>query len=562
MKTVWKVRPKEEFDDNLQVLNFPDEYLHILKARGAETQEQINTYLKPLYEKDILDPLTMKDLAKARDAILEHVEKGSKILVHGDYDVDGLTATRTLVETLEHINATVEHVIPSREEGYGLNPASRKKILEGNYNLVVTVDCGIRDHEIIDELMQNGIDVIVTDHHQPADTLPKARVVVNPSRKDETYENTKLCGAGVAFKLSQAIIARTTKDEAFVKKLLDLTALGTLGDIMPLVGENRAIVKFGLMIIAVTKRIGIAELASANGVNIEKISAMDAGFKIIPFLNAAGRLGDPEVAYQLLAAKDAETARNLVDKLTQINNQRKEITKEACEEIGARVNEDEHCVFEASEKWPRGIAGLIANRLTEQFSRPAFVIEIMHDKAVGSARSIPEINVTDILEKCSEHLVVYGGHHQAAGFTVKKESLEDFEKDVRKCIDEALEGHESVIEHNADLELGFGFLDFSFLSFLKQLEPFGEGNAEPVFMTKNLEMTDLRWLGSEESHLKVQFTDDDGRRLSCIGFGRTDLKKEVRVGSRYDIMYYVRENVWNGTRSIDLHLVDLRKTKP
>jgi single-stranded-DNA-specific exonuclease len=333
-----------------------------------------------------------------------------------------------------------------------------------------------------------------------------------------------------------------------------------MADMMQLVGENRAIVKFGLLMMAINKRPGIAALAQLSNTDIATIDAMSCGFRIIPFLNAAGRLADPEIAFQLLASRDIETAQIYAQKLNEINATRKDLTAEAFEAISAGIDDSHSVIFEASDRWPRGIAGLIANRLTEAFARPSLVIEMTEEFGVGSARSTDGINITKILERASKHLVVFGGHKEAAGFTVRKESLEAFRTDVVRYIEE--EKLSSVLEKEimADTECYFSEISINVLDFLKKLEPFGEGNEEPIFLTKNVSLTELRMVGSKQNHAKFTFMDAAKVTMRGIAFSRPEFSK-LSLGKKYDILYSIRENIWNGRRLVDLHIIDIKESK-
>ncbi len=559
MNTVWRVRPMTE-GVNESVIGVPALISRVLITRGivGDAREK---FLSPEYLRDLGNPLYILELPKALEIIAEHISKGSKILVHGDYDVDGITSSLVLKSTLQHLGAKVSHILPTRDQGYGMNKHSVEFIKKEKFDLVITVDCGIRDHEAIEELKKENIEVVVTDHHQVGESIPKASAVVDTSRPDETYEFRNFCGAGVAFKLSQALLARLKPDIVFEKQLLDLVALGTLADMMQLIGENRAIVKFGILMMAINKRPGIQALAELSNTELNTISAMDCGFRIIPYLNAAGRLEDPEIAFQLLAAPDLATAREYAKKLHEINTTRKDLTKNAFEAISAGVTDEHSVIFEASNEWPRGIAGLIANRLTEAFARPSLVIELTEEHGIGSARSVEGVNITKVLERASEHLVVFGGHKEAAGFTVKKERLELFKNDIIKYIEE--ERNVEVLEKEilADTECSFSEISVNVLDWLKRLAPFGEGNDEPIFLTRNVTLTDIKMVGQQQNHAKFCFTDDAKVTMKGIAFSHPEYAT-LHLGEKYDILYSLRENIWNGRRYIDLSLIDLKESKP
>lgn len=559
MNTVWRVREKLQgvVEEDLGV---PAVIARVLAARGIIGSER-QKFLSPDYKSDLGDPFEILELPDAVEIVTSHIKKGSKILIHGDYDVDGITSSLILKSTLKHLGANVKHILPTRDQGYGMNKHSVAYILKEKFDLVITVDCGIRDHEAIEELKKAGIEVVVTDHHQVGESIPKASAVVDTSRPDETYQFRNFCGAGVAFKLSQALLAKIQPDLLFEKQLLDLVALGTLADMMQLIGENRAIVKFGLLMMAINKRPGIQALAEFSNLELNTIDAMACGFKIIPYLNAAGRLDDPEIAFQLLAAPDLETAREYAKKLHEINSTRKDLTKSAFETISAGVTDEHSVIFEASNEWPRGIAGLIANRLTEAYARPSLVIELTEEHGIGSARSVEGINITKVLERASEHLVVFGGHKEAAGFRVKKERLELFKNDVIKYIEEERKVEVLEKEILADTECNFSEISVNVIDWLKRLAPFGEGNEEPVFLTRGATLTDIKMVGQDQNHAKFCFADDAKVTMKGIAFSRPEYAT-LHLGEKYDILYSLRENIWNGRRYIDLCLIDLKETKP
>lgn len=557
MKTEWKMHPIATIRE--EVASLPSQFLQLLAHRGIFEKKAIDAFLKPNFQEHLYEPLLMKEMKTARDVILRHISQKGRIVVHGDYDVDGVTATRILVSTIEKLGGDVDYILPTRDEGYGLNATSVKKIIEQKVDLLVTVDCGIRDRDAIAELTTAGTEVVVTDHHELPEKLPEASAVVNPSRSDETYPFPRLCGAGVSYKLSQALLRTQETDFIFEKKLIDLAALGTLADMMPLVDENRAFVKFGVLLLSQMPRVGIRVLARAVGIEDKTMSAETLGFKIIPYLNAAGRLDTPEYAYQLLSVEDDATARDIVSHLMSVNNRRRSLTQEACEEISESVKSEDPVIFHASEKWPRGIAGLVANRLVEQHGKPALVMEILENTCVGSARSVPSVNITKVLERCAEHLVVFGGHHQAAGFTVEKDKLEVFQKAFQEELALVLMSGVNVKDIVVDLEITFRELTFDLYDFVCLLAPFGEGNAEPIFVTRNARVVDYKWAGKREEHLLVTLKDSSGQRIRAVAFRRPEWKSDIALGKTIDLVYHVKENRWNGSRRLDIHIIDWKE---
>ncbi|MFC1640623.1 single-stranded-DNA-specific exonuclease RecJ [Patescibacteria group bacterium] len=557
MKTAWKLYPLKTLEQE-RTLDFPDLHARLLANRGICTDADIESYLHPKY--DMLgDPGQMKGVDKAVAIIEKNLQEGS-ICIFGDYDADGITASSIYFETLERLGGDVQVILPTREEGYGLNSAAVEKIIEKKVSLLITADCGMRDAEQVEQLRKANIDVVVTDHHQAGEKEPDANVVVNPMRDGESYPFQRFSGAGVAFKVCQALLRCKKRDPIEEKRLLDLAALGTLADIMPLAGENRAMVKFGLEIMRIAKRPGLRVLFEHSGLSPKKASAQDIAFRIIPQLNAAGRIGDPITALKLLGSRNVSTAAEYSRTLQQVNETRKDLTHRAVEDISGHIDENAAVIFETSESWPRGITGLVAGKISDKYMKPTFVLEVTEKTAIGSVRGIDGLNVTHLLEKCSEHLEMYGGHEQAAGFTVKRNELDAFQSKIEETV-QKLGVTEPKKEYQIDAETSFHQIDMKLIDFLSSLEPFGEANPEPIFMTNNCRIDDFRWVGKAKQHVQLFLSDGDGNPLKCIAFHRTDLKSIIKLENTIDIVYHVRENDWNGKRMVDAQLIDCKEIK-
>jgi single-stranded-DNA-specific exonuclease len=547
--------------------------LQILCNRGLCTPEEIEAFLEGSVR--FYDPLAMRDLPAAVERLLRAVQRGERVVVYGDFDADGVTSTVLMVQTLRALGAQATPYIPNRvDEGYGLNIPAIERIADDGATLLLTVDCGIRSPDEVARATALGMDVIVTDHHtirrnaDGVDELPPALAVVNPKRQDDPYPFEDLAGVGVAFKLAQALLA-AHPDGAPVADadLLDLVALGTVADVMPLplLEENRQLVQSGLLELNHPRRPGIQAMLDEARLSPGRVTATDIGFILGPRLNAAGRLESAMLAYDLLMAPDALTARGLAQALSELNRRRQAKTQElvllARGHIDGAAATPELFLLD-DEKFEAGIVGLVAGRLVEEYYRPVLLVHRDAEFSRGSARSIPEFNVTAALDECRDLLVRHGGHAIAAGFTVRTEDLPELRARLEAIASRELAGKDLAPTLQIDARVQLEEMDWAMLDMLRVLEPHGHGNPQPVFAATGLEVANERPVGSDGRHLKLTLRDPyasgpiSRRVWDAIGFNlgwwSGNLPRWV------DVAFTFESNEYNGDTRLQLNLKDLR----
>lgn len=503
------------------------------------------------------DPALLPEMGKAVAAIMRAVLGGRTIAVFGDFDVDGVTATTLLVQGLQTIGGRVIPYIPHRvEEGHGLNMPALKKLHQQGASLVITVDCGITANEEALQAREMGLDLIITDHHEVTGPLPTALAVVDPKRGDSTYPFRELAGVGVAFKLLQALFHATGRDGQ-ADGFLDLVALGTVADVVPLLGENRYLVRRGLEVLNATSRPGIRELIKCAGLEIGRIDAASISFMLAPRLNAAGRLEHASVSYDLLNADSPEEARQGAELLETRNVERQRLTSQFMSLAEAKlspVSEDTPLLMVADEEFRAEVNGLVAGKLTDKYHRPALVLDVGESESKGSARSIPEFNVVAALWECRDILSHFGGHAQAAGFTVPNENIDSLRQRLLEIARNKLADVELEPSINIDAEVELADLRGETLALITRLEPFGEANPAPTFLSRGVKVVDLRRVGSDGEHLKFRL-NDRGVVWDAIGFR---INHNDDIPSCIDIVFNLKLNNWNGWESLELEILDFR----
>ncbi len=512
------------------------------------------------------DPFQLKDMDPAVARINDAIAERDSIAVYGDFDADGVCATALMTQTLRALGGDVMPYIPKRaDEGYGLNTPALENLARRGVKLVLTVDCGIRSIVEVDAGMRAGLDIIVTDHHSIGPELPPALAVINP-RQDGCAGEARLAGVGVAFMLAKALLLHrwaTNRDDypaGFRQSdLLDLVALGTVADVMPLnVGLNRRLVKHGLETINELRRPGIAALAKVAGLKPGSIRASHLGFGLGPRINAAGRLSSAMAAYELLAADSLEEAMPRAIELQSLNAQRQQLTRRAQAAISDQVGETgvRPLIFAGDENIQPGIVGLVAGRLTEAFYRPAVILEIGENESRASCRSIPEFNITRALDECADLLVRHGGHAMAAGFTVQNSNLDILKEALEQKAEDSLRGRELAPRLRIDSKIQLDDLTENLLRELDRLEPTGHENEKGTFLTNDLRILHCRRVGEDGRHLKLRVANDSSAQVDAIGFGLGDWAKQMP--RRIDAAYHTEINEWGGRRSLQLHLLDIR----
>ena len=531
----------------------------ILVNRNIIKDEDIRIFLNPT-RNDFHDPYLLPDMEKAVDRIVTAIKNKEKIVIYGDYDVDGITSITVLKSFLEERGLQVDQYIPNRlEEGYGLNKPALEEIASKKYDLMITVDCGISAIEEIDYANSLGIQTIITDHHEPVEELPKAFAVIDAKRKDNKYPFRELAGVGVAFKLSQAISIRLGLEEKEYLKFLDIVCVGTISDIVPLVDENRVITKLGLRLVQQTKNIGLKALLQASGYN--KIDSNTVSFGIAPRINASGRMGYQEDALALFLSKNIVEVNDLVKKLNGYNTKRQEIERNIYNEALAKI-ENEHLdnnnvIVVGGNGWHHGVIGIVASKITDLYFKPSILLCFEDDIGKGSGRSIPGFDLHEALNKCSNSLEKFGGHAMAIGVTVKKDNLDQFENDIEKIAEESnIKDIVPII--NIDAEIDLNNINKDIVESLSALEPFGEGNKMPLFAYRNLKINSIRAL-SEGKHLKLTLKDNNNI-INAIGFNMGYLVNDYLIGDKVDVVGVLEINTFNGVDNLQINLKDIMKS--
>lgn len=518
------------------------------------------SFLCPKYE-DLIDPFLLPDMDKAVERIKLARERGEKILIYGDYDVDGVTASTVMRDVLKLAGVSeVEIMLPNRfVDGYGMSARVVEKAQQMGVGLIITVDCGSANHTIIEQLREQGVDVIVTDHHEVGETLPECVAVVNAKRRDlpVTEENVEqllklreIAGVGVAFKLAQALVQTGMIAQGQEKWLLDLVAIGTVCDSMQLVGENRIFCYYGAKVINKTRRMGLKELMKIAGV--EKMDSEAIGFQIGPRLNAAGRMETAETALNLLLASTRVEAANLGMKLEELNKLRKDSQQQALDEIEEQGVADDNVIVIAGD-WHEGILGIIAGRLTEKYRRPSFVLSEVDGVLKGSGRSFGDFSLAEALNHCRELIIGGGGHAAACGVKLEKSKLGDFRVAVNNYYESLdLYDQERYLDATEDLTVeDFTELSLEFLDELRQLEPYGEGNLEPVFLLPEVRVVEVAKLGEKQNHLRLVVWDKNGKSLKLMMFNAPEEYLRISGGEYVNVWINLTENNFRNTRSVE-----------
>lgn len=557
----------------------PDYLLHhpvfqeLLKKRGIVTEEDREMFFFPDYDKHLHSPFLFVGMELVVARIREAIKKKEKIGIFGDFDADGVTGSAILREGFEALQLDTVVYIPDKSiEGHGVSILGMQNFLDNGVSLVFTVDCGISNYDEIAWAKKQGMDVVVIDHHHIPERLPPALVSINPKMSESGYPFRELCGAGTAFKVLQGIYQELypeKKDQ--LKWLLDLVAVGTVADCMPIVGENRVLVKYGLVVLSKTRRAGLQELFSVGKMRIgeeQPPTAETIGFSIAPRLNAAGRMAHAIVAHELLVTKDRDRAHELAETLERHNRDRQKITAKITDEVRALVSEkfsEKCCVLSAEPHYPLGIVGLVAGRIADEFKKPTAILTRGEEESHGSFRSIPGVSVIRAISECSDILVRFGGHDQAAGMIIKNENIDKFYERFHANILEMMTKDKipakTEMEIDAIAEVDFFTLDF--VNLLRQFEPFGIGNPEPAFRIPSTILREVRYVGSGEKHLKMILEISNGKEkrfVDAIGFHLGGKETMWTTGTVVDVVGNIQENVWNGRRSVQIMIQNIRES--
>lgn len=538
----------------------------LLAGRGWDSAG-LEGFLSPLL-RGMRNPFELADMEAGVARVVEGVRRGEKMCVYGDYDVDGVCSTALMVGALRLLGVRPRVVIPHRiRDGYGMNVPRVEEIAREGITLIITVDTGVSAVEPVRRAAELGVDVVVTDHHLAGDELPAAVAHVNPNRGDAFYEFGRLCGTGVAFKFAHALLKQAghpeSESKAFLMAQLDLVALGTIADVVPLMGENRLLAHHGLEALSRSRRPGLVALIEEAGLTDRRVNAEFVGFGLGPRLNAAGRTDDPRLAYDLLTTEDAGEARRLAKQLDHLNRERRRIEEEI---LTASLDEAEQAISSnesfalvvGGEGWHLGVVGIVAARLSEKYDVPAVVLAIDNGLGKGSARSIPGFDIHQALCACHGHLETYGGHAAAAGLRVRVESLPGFREALNAHAGGVLASLDRTRTVDIDAEVTPAEVDWALLAGLQRLEPFGEGNPQPVLMMRGVEcLGEARVVG--RNHLRARVRAG-AAAFSTIGFSLGALK-EVYESGPMDIAFRPKENIFNGSRNLELEILDARTAR-
>ena len=561
----WTLKPKPEaskINSLKEALNVDDIVATLLLQRGIETFEDAKTFFRPSFD-DLHDPYLMMDMAWAVSRIEEAIANSENILVYGDYDVDGTTAVALMSSYLKTRTDSVATYIPDRyEEGYGISFKGIDFADDNDFSLIIALDCGIKAIDKIDYAKGKGIDFIICDHHRPGEQIPDAVAVLDPKREDCDYPFKELCGCGVGFKLISALAANQGQSVEELIEYLDLVATAIGADIVPIIGENRALAYLGLQVINANPRPGMKAIIAE--VKKEELTITDVVFIIAPRINAAGRMRHGNHAVTLLTETDFNLAATYAVEIDQFNTDRKEtdkrITEEALLQIEDNSEQEKFTTVVYDENWHKGVIGIVASRLTETYYRPTLVFTKSGNKLAASARSVKGFDVYNTLEACSQYIEQFGGHKYAAGLTLLPENYEAFKINFERVVKESIDLKLLTPELKVDLEIDLHQVDNRLIRILKQFAPFGPGNMKPVFMTQNIK--DTGWgkcVGEDNKHLRLTATQNSSENIVCIGFGLGDKLDVIKNNNLFNVAYTIDENHWNGRISIQLKLKDLKE---
>lgn len=584
MNKIWQVYPKmpESFKDENEKFN--PFILQLLYNRDIKLSDDLKWFNED-EEIKFLDPFLFKDMEGAVALIIKHIKEGNKIMIYGDYDADGVTSSALLYDVFKIFKAKVDFYLPDRvSEGYGLNKIAIEEIKKDGFNLIITVDNGIRGREEVSYAKSLGLDIIITDHHaypEKKEDLPDC-LIVNSSDKSSGYPFRFLAGVGVALKLASALIEKSKLSdehkELLLSRSLDLAVIGTVADMVPLVGENRLIVQEGLKVLNETRRVGLQELVKVTGAN-GNLNTFNVGFQLGPRLNAASRINHANSALNLLISKDKAEAEKLAQDLNDKNIERQKITEEVMASAESQIDKNNIpeiiIVTDFSDNaWNEGVIGLVAGRLAEKYYRPVLVVVKTEEQIVdengqshflykGSGRSIDELNLVEALEDNKEFLYKYGGHPMAGGFSIlSEEKFLSFSANIKKLAHKKLSGLSLLPKLKIDAEISFEDINDSIVEMIEKMSPFGQNNPTPKFVTYNLKIIDIVKMGFDSQHIKIKFLNHDDKDMKNfwgISFGGSEKYENLNIGDNVDVVYNLEFNNFNGRCDIQLKIIDIKK---
>ena len=554
----WKIskQPETEILKELQSnLNIPEFICTLLLQRNIDSLESAQKYFRPNLN-ELHDPFLMKDMDRTVDRLIQAIDSSEKIMILGDYDVDGTTSVSMLYDYF--IKKTLEPIyyIPDRyKEGYGVSEESIAFAADQKVSLIITIDCGIKANDEIEAANTKGIDVIICDHHIPDDSIPKAYSIINPNQKNCDYPFKGLCGCGIGFKLISAIEKKSGGSEE-TNQYLDLVAIATIADQMPMINENRTIVHHGLKELNNNPRPGFHFFIRSINRNIVE---SDISFNIGPRINASGRMKSGMISVKLMTENDTNAAYKIAQEIESINLLRRSKEKEVTEEAIKKVDPLKFTNVVYGNNWNKGVLGIVASRLVDKFYKPTIVLTLEDKLYTGSARSISNFDIYDAIQSGKEYLDQYGGHKYAAGLTLKEDQYDAFKQKFEEVVSATTEKHLLTPEISIDSEINLNSVTPKFYRILKQLAPFGPGNMTPVFMTENLKDTGYgKCVGEDDKHLRVTVTQNGNDKIIGIGFGLGVKEALIKYRKSFKAVYSIDENQWNGKTSLQLKLRDIK----
>lgn len=528
-----------------------------LATKNLKSDEEIEVFLSPR-RGDSHDPFLMPDMEKAVDRVVKAIQNKEKVTIFGDYDVDGITSSSILHRFLKECGLETKIYIPNRiSEGYGLNEEAIRKIANEKTTLIITVDCGITGNKEVELAKSLGIDTVITDHHEPAEELPKAVAVVDCKRKDNTYPFNGLAGCGVAFKLTQGISQRLGIPEEKSLKYLDIVCVGTISDIVPLEDENRIISKLGLRLLNQTKNPGLKALLESTG--YKKIDSTAVSFGLAPRINACGRMGHEDEALKLFLTDNLQEARELTSKLNEYNTKRQEIEKDIFSKAQEMLKDENEqklpCIVLGGENWHHGVIGIVSSKITDMYSKPSLLLCFEGEESKGSGRSVPGFDLHEALENCKDNIKQFGGHSMAVGLTIETNKFADLKNALEEYATK-MKVADIVPVVKVDQKIGLTDVMIKDIKELELLEPYGEANKMPIFQINNVRIESIRTL-SEGKHLKLTVKDEH-KIIDCIGFNLGNLASEYPIGSKIDLIGSLEINEFRGIENIQINLKDIR----
>lgn len=543
-------------------LGIPEKIAQLLAIRGIKTYDEARYFFRPEIE-NVHDPFLMKDMDAGTERLALAIRKSEKVLVYGDYDVDGTTATSCLYTFLKEFGVDADYYIPHRfKEGYGINPDGIKYAEEIEATLIVSVDCGITAIEEAEVAKSKGIDLVICDHHTVGDGIPDAVAVLDPKRPDCNYPFDGLSGAGVGYKLIQGTIKKLGLPQSVSYKFLDLVAISIASDIVPIIDENRVLMKAGLRMIQRSPRVGIKSLLDLINVSQDEVNTSKIVFSIGPRINAAGRMGDASTAVKLMISETIAEAKSHAHELESVNLKRRDTDSKTMKEAMAQIDED----FDMEEvstivlyqkDWHLGVIGIVASRLVDLYHRPAIMLSNVDGKVKGSARSVKGFNIYNAIKKCEDLLEQFGGHEFAAGLTLKEGNLSEFRRRMNELAYTDLSENSFEPELTVDAKLDLEEVDMKFWKLLSQFEPFGPGNLRPVFISEGVKVVGEPTIVGN-GHLKMRVRQNGSGVFDTIGFNMHEFLPAVRNGQPFKVAYVLEENNWNGRRTLQLRLKDIQ----